>query len=158
MSTYKALEKQLKRQLEEAVSLAGTVFELPRPRTYADWLAKYKSHIRCMVWWDELNKPKPRVGRRYVDISDFVWLPQCTEKGEWRRKEPNQPVALEHWKFKGDRIVIAPALVTRKGYLLLDGVHRVTELEPRLLVLDWIQVKKEQLTSIADTIGAWWHE
>lgn len=165
--TYKELERRLKRQLSETVASNDTVVELPRPANYKAWLARYRKHIRCMIWWDELKKPEPQLSRFWFhgDHSDEeiavwpLWYPWTTGKGEWRRKKPNPPKQVPYWTFTEDRVITAPGLfVPSKGVLLLDGAHRIRDLKPWLIVVDAIQVKSEQLTSIADTIGSWWHE
>lgn len=158
------LERRLKRQLAETVASNDNVIELPAPVDYKAWQARYRKHIRCMIWWDELKKPEPKVGRSYFLApfrSDPIYAPAFEGKGEWRTRKPNKPVEVHYTSFKGQRLIRAPALsVTNKqrfcGYLLLDGYHRIKELEPRLIVLDWIKIHPDQLCSIADTIGAWW--
>lgn len=157
--TYTELERRLKRQISETVAANDTVLELPQPADYKAWSARWRKHIRCMIWWDELNDPEPKLGRRWFcrDTEAKLFYPWTTEKGEWRRREPNPPKEVPIWNFFGDRIVVAPGLfVPRKGTMLLDGSHRVQSLEPWMVVVDAIEVTTEQLRSIADTLGSWW--
>jgi hypothetical protein len=160
---YKDLERRLKRQLSETVASNDSVIELPPPADYKAWQARWRKHIRCMIWWDELKEPKPKLSRfYYTPFGDIHWplyYPWTEGKGEWRRKKPNPPTRVPVERFDGHRVIQAPGLsFLPKGVMLLDGAHRIQDLEPMIIIVDAIEVKREQLTSIADTIGSWWHE
>jgi hypothetical protein len=156
------LERRLKRQLVETVASNDTVVELPVPGDYKAWQAQYRKHIRCMIWWKELSEPTPELGRSLY-MGGFssdrlrLYYPWFQDKGEWRTRKMNVPKSVLLEEFKGDRLIRVPGLrVPDRGILVLDGAHRLRDLEPLIVVVDWIQVTKDRLCSIADTIGAWW--
>jgi hypothetical protein len=122
-----------------------------------------------MVWWDELQRPKPRLFRAYAlngavvapgDRTGQVYYPWFKGKLEWRTRTSNAPIRVPFGDFKGDRAITVPSLyVEGRGFLVLDGAHRLKGLRPRIIVLDAIELRKnEQLCAIADTIGAWWQK
>jgi hypothetical protein len=156
--------------------MRDVITEFPMIQSWAEWKSRYRPHIRCLVWWEELEKPRPKLRRLYavgggglprpivaanrVGGGGELFYPEFAAPREWRTRTMNPPVPCKFWKFGGPRTVQAPALfVPGRGTLILDGVHRIKDLEPFLIILDAIELrKKEQLCAIADTIGTWWNK
>lgn len=123
--------------------------------TWEAWQAKYRDDIRVKVWWDELQRPKPKIERVYSPRD--LWYPWYPgERQEWRSGKVPVPVATT--LRTGHSLVVAPAVrVPNHGYLLLDGCHRIRDLRPVFLALDALIVTTKQLRSFADLLGGW-HE
>lgn len=127
--------------------------DLPVP-TWESWQAQYREEIRVKVWWDELQRPKPKIERVYYPSA--VYYPWFADKREWRSgKEPKRFIPS---KKRGHSLIIAPAVfLPHRGYLLLDCCHRIRDLRPYFLAVDALIVKPEQLKAFADLLGKW-HE
>lgn len=130
--------------------------DLPVP-TWESWQAQYREEIRVKVWWDELQRPKPKIKREYFPAPLFY--PWFDSKRQWRSgDEPKRVRQIRPGTVPGHCLVLAPAvLVPRRGYLLLDHCHRIRDLRPRVLAVDALIVKPEQLKAFADLLGKW-HE
>lgn len=116
---------------------------------WIQWQAIYRGHIRCVVDWEMLVGYTPTIGRKWwLDNSDKieVFYPWYT-KGNWRYGLPKK-VSLGN----NDVIVSIPVVQfdNSKKFLVLDGCHRIRDLKPRIIVLDYISVKKEKLCAFTD--------
>lgn len=125
-----------------------------RPPDWAQWQALYRPGIRTMVWWEELRKPEPRVVRVYDPWPLFY--PWWRNRDEWRSVKPREPRRVPSDRFRGDAMIIVPAVkVAGRGYLILDGAHRVRDHRPRWLAVDALVVTRAQEAAFADLVGAW---
>lgn len=104
-------------------------------RTFREWLAEYRSDIRVSVDWDLLCAGRhPKVYQAVDTFPDGgkVQLPWY-KKGSWRDGEReiascgDEPFAVR---------VPAVELPVHGGVLVLDGCHRITQLQPSIIVLD----------------------
>jgi hypothetical protein len=126
--------------------------DLPVP-TWESWQAQYRKDIITMAWWDELQRPKPKIERVYNPRP--LYYPIWKDKTEWRNAK-NRPNLVPR-NFKGHCLVLAPAVrVPDRGYMLLDHCHRIRELRPTLLAVDALIVRPEQLCAFADLIVNWY--
>ncbi|RJQ27032.1 hypothetical protein C4577_01800 [Candidatus Parcubacteria bacterium] len=119
---------------------------------WVQWQAYYRGHIRCVVDWEMLVGTKPIVGRYWwSNESDKieVYFPWYTN-GNWRCGSPKK-VSLG----KNDVIVSIPVVAfdNNKKFLVLDGCHRVRDLKPRIIVLDYVSVKKDKLCAFTDLLN-----
>ena len=55
-------------------------------------------------------------------------------------------------------LVRAPALKAHGRFMLLDGNHRIRELEARIVVLDWIEPKPRELSAFVNLVNPFWSE
>ena len=106
------------------------------PLTWKEWKVWYKSDIRVSVRWEKLKKAK--VGLALADAGTVMFLPWYAGGANWLDDKP----PLRAHVGNKDCIVRVPALKLKKGYLILDGCHRITELKPKLIYLDWIEADK----------------
>lgn len=135
------------------------IFTFPEITKFKDWQARWRKHIRCMVWWEELQKPAPVCKRVYFRASNaehilfYAWY---RAKTEWR-KLSNNPMRCRFERFMGDCAIQAPVLELPNGtFKLLDCCHRIRDLEPQLIIGDVIRPKKEdQYCAFASSGGDW---
>jgi hypothetical protein len=121
------------------------------PMSWNEWQFQYLSDIRVN---HELRSVKnPKTGILLTDEDTQVFLPHYEKKGNWRYGKPK--------KLKlGKRLIVvrSPAVRYKGKYLLLDSVHRVTQLEPKMLILDWVEIKESQRKLVTDLITDFWDE
>lgn len=98
------------------------------------WQARYQGQVRCSVEWSAM-KNRGKVGLVVADPKRTqLWYPWYT-RGSWRAGEPR----CAKWKGTGHALVRIPAVCLSgpgEKYLLLDGNHRILELDPCFVMLD----------------------
>ncbi len=101
------------------------------PFSFKEWKKRYQSDIRTAVKWDGIKRGK--CGLIVANKDTKMYLPWYNGK-HWMDGEP-QRVEIGN-KL---RLVRLPALKVKDEYLILDGCHRMTELKPMLVLLDWLE-------------------
>ena len=151
--------------------------------TYDEWLIKYKSSIRIAAKWSKIKKVK-KTGIKFVNsIADNIYLPWYTEKNGKKAKSETgwmdgKPVKVK-LDFNISRnskdlvLLRLPAIKVPiyaddyhkkikcdccKTFFVLDGCHRLTELKPRLIILDWIELKDNDVRYIVDFYNEFWRK
>jgi hypothetical protein len=119
--------------------------------TWQTWQAKYRPLIRTCIEWDQLQRPRPKVGRHIITTGGRrrVFFPWFT-KG-WRRGCP-QKVELG----QTDSVIVAPAVLFHASFMLLDSCHRVDVHKPKVLILDYIEPRPSQYCCFNDLLREWW--
>jgi hypothetical protein len=118
--------------------------------SWTDWQAKYRPHIRTRVIWDKIQRPAPKVGRTWVcdQRANFdIFYPWYKSGGDWRDRDP---LVVDLSRLTNDVVVQVPALLVNTDILLLDGNHRVRDLRPRVLIIDWIDVGLKRCRYFSD--------
>lgn len=113
----------------------GTVTLLFKKMDWNEFKLTYKKDVRVIFFWDKIKNPK--TGITFADQSTDIFLPKYTN-GDWTDGEPISVVM-----GKGGALVRIPAIKVREGYFVLDGVHRLLELKPRYIVIDWIELSEK---------------
>jgi hypothetical protein len=125
------------------------IFEF-RPHTPETWLAEYRRHIRVQVEWSRIQIKAVEVlfyfpERQGVFRIFYPWSKHPDQS--WMDSEENQRVELG---FK-PLMIRAPALyVGDQNYLLLDCCHRIRDLNPVAIILDYLKVTPQSLNYFAD--------
>lgn len=102
----------------------------------------HKDSVRTIVNWDRLRSC--RISLVVCTSKTKLFLPKYS-KGGYRNGIPKQ------WKLGNNpHFVRLPAIKTRRGYLVIDGVHRLIELKPKFVVLDVLNPTAKQRKLFAD--------
>lgn len=112
------------------------------PLSWAGFLRRYVGAVQCMVVWDRIKKP--RMGLTVLQPGeqvDLVWY----RDGDWRDGEPRKAKT-------GNMPALArlPAVKLGKRFLVLDGCHRLSEVKPAFVLLDWFEPSREDRVYITD--------
>lgn len=117
-----------------------------KPITWAGFKKRYSSSIRIS---SELNKIKPlsvdlMIADKHMNLYG-VWY----DNGNWRNGE-NKIINI------GDNytIVRIPAFRIEKdnNFLIVDGMHRATQLKPMFILMDVVSIKNSDKVYINDMI------
>lgn len=104
--------------------------------TWAAFKAEYRTAVQPKVEWGRIRNPKMGLSMQ-VDGDFALYMPWYTG-GDWRDGEPRLVP-----KGSATALVRVPAVLTGNGKLLvLDGCHRLTQLRPRVVVVDWFHPAK----------------
>jgi hypothetical protein len=105
-----------------------------------EYMLAYRKDIRVLMDWNTLKKAKINTGVMLVnkDNKDTVyhcWSDDDTLMG------PRKKVKF---KFKKNMFVRVPAVKYKNRVILLDGNHRLSELYPKFICIDYIDCKTEK--------------
>lgn len=117
--------------------------------TYKEYLRTYKTSIRCSVEFENIKHPKMGI-TLLDDDRDNLYFPWYKDKGSWRK---GTPIQIKEGK---NLIVVRVPAVKLQGfnkYLLLDGCHRVSQLKPKVIILDWFEVTKDNYMYVTDLLN-----
>lgn len=117
------------------------------PLSWEEWATRYKRHIRVFAQTARL-KHKPKVGLSVA--SGPIYIPWY-DTGDWIDGKPKSVTV-----GTTTRLVRLPALSVGGRFLVLDGVHRLTELRPAFVLLDWIKPVKSDLVYFLDMHNPTW--
>jgi hypothetical protein len=112
------------------------------------FVQRYKGVIRADIVWDKISKPTMGLVLLTTGAKvDIVWY----MKGDWRDGKPRTISVGEN-----TAIIRVPAVKKRDGQLLLlDGCHRLTELKPAVVIVDWFQPNSKDRVYITDLFNRW---
>ena len=130
------------------------------------WLIEYRSSIRVGVEWDELiesfaNDAPAAKTVNYNATSMMACLPHYRD-GEklvsWTQKNQPEVVARTRTGRFPYTILRVPAVTFGVGEycLILDGCHRLKQLDPNEIMIDLLTVSVEQATRFVDFHSPWW--
>lgn len=112
------------------------------------WKAAYGQDIRVDLEYNILKNSK--VGLMLADDNTAIHVPRY-KKGDWRYGIPERvPLGKEL------KLLRLPAARYKDKYLLLDGYHRMTELLPKLVLLDYIIIEEKVRKYVTDLCSDWW--
>ncbi len=131
--------------------MTHTVFNLLefRPMTFRDWRSHYRRQIGVMIWLSSLKKVK--TGLHVCTPDTELYLPKYKAARDPLAAKPKQ-IAI------GDRPILIriPAVKVGPRFLILDGCHRLNDLRPGLVVLDYVEPTKRQRRAFMDLNVDWW--
>ena len=118
--------------------------------TWESFKAEYRTAIQPTVEWDRIRAPK--MGLSFcLDGNLALWMPWYKD-GDWRDGRPRRVPP-----GRTNAIVRVPAVLARNGqYLVLDGCHRLTQLRPRVVVVDWFHPAKSDRRYMNDLFNEFW--
>lgn len=118
--------------------------------TLDQWRGTYQSTIRIIICWE-----KVKVTNLGVDLlckNKEIFIPNYKD-GDWRDGKPNKITP-----GKKLALVRLPALKIEKDFFCFDGYHRMTQLKPRMVILDWIEVSKKSYVYFTDMLNPYWRK
>jgi len=99
------------------------------PLNWTAFKCRYRGVVQSVVEWDRIHHPK--MGLQLLKgAASSVWY----RKGDWRDGEPRKMCP-----GKVLALVRLPAVKWHGRFLILDGCHRMTEVQPAIVLLDWFQ-------------------
>lgn len=118
------------------------------PYTFEQWKQVYKSKIR--VGWKVDALENVRCGLIRAEKTTKLYAPWY-DNGNWMDGKPRR-LSL------GDKntVVRLPALRVDGKYLILDGNHRINELRPNTVFLDYLDLAKKDLKYFVDLHNPFW--
>ena len=116
--------------------------------SWAEWKAEYLQYIRADLKVDKIRKID--VGVILVGENTSVYVVKYP-KGSWHDSAP-QCVKVGPNLY----LVRLPAVKVGTKYLILDGVHRLEWLQPRLIILDFIEPRVKDRCYFTDLFGPFW--
>lgn len=120
-----------------------------QPLSWADWKKRYRRHIRVSCEPDRV-KHTPKVGLSVA--SSDIWM-TWYDKGGWQDGVPRKvSIGTE------TRLIRIPVLRVKGRLLALDGMHRLTELRPAMVLMDWIEPRVSDLIYFTDMHNTYWRK
>lgn len=110
---------------------SGTELTVFDPLSFDEWMNRYKSVITVMIGWEKVKRTKPKL-RVVVDghiIPPVVLLPGPDENRVFPGFRP--------------AVLRAPAVHWDGRYYLLDGTTRMKRVKPRMLILDYLDLRSK---------------
>lgn len=114
-------------------------------RDWSEFKTLYKSDIRMSIDWDRLYPCE--IGFKVAD-KDTVFHLVNYKNGDWREGEPIKIKQSDNSKFAFVRIPAAE--IAENKYLVLDGNHRLREMSPQFVVIDYLKVPQKKKKFITD--------
>lgn len=115
------------------------------PMTWLQWKVSYLPGIRVCHALTRLKNPKPQA---HVATSKSKIRYPWYKKGDWmdgryRMFELGKSPVL--WR--------GPAILYEGTFLILDGCHRLSDLKPSMVVLDYLKISKREKVYVVDLLG-----
>lgn len=116
--------------------------------SWPEWKAYYFSDIRANHQLGILKNPKTGIALATPETEIFLpWY----KKGDWRYGIPKKLTP------GNNLILLRVAAVKYKGHFLaMDSIHRLTNLKPAIIVIDWVEVKESERKYVTDLITDFW--
>ena len=120
--------------------------------SWKEWRKRYKHWIRTMFEPSKKLRRTPKVGLLLASSTTKMYLPHY-KHGGW---QDGIPVQIKN----GSNLVLVrlPAVKIGDRFLLLDGVHRMKELKPAMVLLDWVEYAKGDETCWLDLFNSQWRK
>lgn len=115
---------------------------------YQQWKQRYKSSIRISIELGKIKRPKTG----FLVADEKTNLKLC-----WYKKGNYRDGEIKKASIGNKNVLIRiPAIKINDEYLVIDGCHRLTQLKPRFILIDYIEPKKEDLRYISDCFNDYW--
>lgn len=110
------------------------------------WKINYLPGIRVQCDFSKINATPAVHIATTTDQIRYPWY----ENGDWRDGTPLW------FKVGGGQVLWRGPAVRYKGvYLILDGCHRLLDLQPSIVIMDYIDLKQEEICYFSDLLGMW---
>ena len=120
-----------------------------KPIIFKEFLRRYDKDIRPE--WDTEHLKDNKTGTFICEDNTFIYLP-------WYKPEDDcikgKPVRIK--RGAKNNILRIPAIKVFDSFLALDGCHRLTGLSPKVIILDYIEIKKTQYKHFQDLSNIYW--
>lgn len=127
-----------------------TIFDLIhfKKLNFKEWKFRYLSDIRIGILWKNLKDVN--VGILLVK-NHQIYLPKYGKDKSWMN---GKPIKVN----EGKRLILVrlPAIRIKNKYLILDGYHRLKNLKPKLIILDYLRLSQSQYRYIIDLYNEYW--
>lgn len=122
-----------------------------RVMTWPEWKRAYRQRIRVNSWISGFKKMVTEI--HVATPATKLVLPWYDK----RKSEDHFSGNAREVRIGAEPILIRiPAVRFKNWFLIVDGCHRLTELEPGLVILDCIVPTKRQRRGIGDMQHDWW--
>ena len=121
-----------------------------KPLTWASWKARYLPRIRISHALERIKQAK--CGLLLADEATEMYYPWY-KGGDWRDGKPKRAKIGKRWY-----LVRLPAVKVGTRYLVLDGCHRLKVLRPRLVLLDYVILRKGDEELVTDLMNKVWRD
>lgn len=112
------------------------------PLLWDEFVRRYSGSIQPTVIWKKIVAP--HVGLTILapgQSIDLVWY----KGGDWRDGEPRH---VRPGKAKA--LIRIPAVKVKRKLIALDGCHRLTQLRPQIVLVDWFSPRHQDRVYIND--------
>lgn len=119
-----------------------------RPLDIDQWRGIYQSAISVCIKWDKIKVIK--VGIKMLNLDDIVYLPHY-KNGDWIDGTPETI-------SPGDNLALIriPGLKVNGKYIIFDGCHRIKQLKPKIVIIDYIETNKKSHKYFIDLHNPFW--
>lgn len=127
-------------------------------KTILSFISEYKKDIRVNVEWGDLLKLEPHVSTEFFYPGKKMcfyhpWSKEPTREGGSIKTK----MKMLKYKYDGlgrEFLVRLPAVRFNKKILLLDGNHRVSQILPKYIILDIVDLtSRKQARCFSDLYG-----
>ena len=107
----------------------------------------YRGQIRTSIIFNKIKNVKTGI-KVYSDKEDIIYLCKY-KKGDWR---DGKPVKYERKINKNIAVVRVPAINIKDTniYVTLDGNHRLTEVNPSYIIMDYMVIDKSNFMYVTE--------
>lgn len=112
------------------------------PLTWKGFLRRYVGAIQpTVLWWKIKN---PRVGLHLLGQEELLALPWYKD-GDWRDGQPRLVKP-------GSALAVAriPAVLWKGTFVALDGCHRLSEVKPAVVLIDYFVPRERERVYVTD--------
>lgn len=116
--------------------------------TWESWKLTYLPQIKPIFKYSKIKNPI--LGIKIATKKDKLYSPWY-DKGGLLKGKPKQV------KTGGSMVICSiPCVKVKNRYLILDYNHRLTDLKPWAIILDYIQLKPHQYKYVKDFDNKYW--
>lgn len=113
----------------------------------SEWQLKYKDRIRSVIFWDCIDFSKVKSGTAILHFkNELLFLPKY--KDNFVNSPPLKPINT--YKKAEPIIVRVPAIRIDENYYICDGMHRITQLKPVYIIVDYLVPDFKDLKAFMD--------
>jgi len=113
-----------------------------RPLSWKGFLRRYVGAIQPTVVWQKIINPK--VGLHLLGPEELLALPWYKD-GDWR---DGQPRLIKPGSVLA--VVRIPAVLWKGTFVALDGCHRLSEVRPAMVLIDYFVPRERERVYITD--------
>jgi len=123
---------------------------------WEDWKLQYLNNIRLIAVIKKFKNIETGIFSAEKDTKMYIPRYGENKSSFWISCLSKKPQKIKLGKNLA--LVRLPAIKIKDCFFILDGVHRLLEIKPKFIILDYIQLSKNQCKNVLDLHNTYWTE